>query len=286
MIAYGESQGEERFPGQPHKVGPEKSMHEALQISGWRFRSGNDCAQLSMAPPQAQPEYSYQKIVDDLLRQMDSGLLNPGDTVDSERRLAKRYGVSLMTARRALSELASNGVVLRRPGARTVVAPPQIQPNRLLSFSEQMTERRLPLRSKVIRVARVHDDEIAARLSLAPGRSLTQIERLRLTDSIALALETAYLAADIRETWAHVALEQGSIFGLMERSQKLSFSHSDEEIDAVEADTHAAELLELEVGLPLLRIRQVVYSKHAAGCLYVHGLYRADRHKVLLRRFR
>lgn len=47
----------------------------------------------------------------------------PGTKVASERGLAARHGVSLMTARRALTELDRLGLVTRRIGAGTFVAP-------------------------------------------------------------------------------------------------------------------------------------------------------------------
>lgn len=47
----------------------------------------------------------------------------PGDQVESERELAAKCGVSPMTARRALGELERLGMVTRRVGAGTFVAP-------------------------------------------------------------------------------------------------------------------------------------------------------------------
>jgi hypothetical protein len=37
---------------------------------------------------------------------------------------------------------------------------------------------------------------------------------------------------------------------------------------------------------PLLRIRQVIYSNKGTVILYVLGLYRSDRHQLVIRRFR
>src|SRR5581483_10487064 len=113
--------------------------------------------------------------------QINSGLLGPGDLVDSERKLAERYEVSLMTARHALSELATRQLVVRKPSG-TVVASPQIQPNRLASYSEQMREGSVTVRSRVIGFMKVHNEAVGAQLCLPPGERITQIERLRLGD--------------------------------------------------------------------------------------------------------
>jgi GntR family transcriptional regulator len=228
---------------------------------------------------------SYRRILEDILWQINSGLLRPGDLVDSERKLAERYEVSLMTARHALSELATRNIVLRKPSG-TVVASPQIQTNRLASYSEQMRECSVTVRSKVIAFMKVRNEAVAAQLCLRPGERITQIERLRLGEKAPLALETCYLSAKIASTWSRSALEQGSVFYLLRQTLKANFSHADEEVDAVTADTRTAHLLELAERIPLLRVRQLLYSSGSSPCLYLLGLYPANRHKIKIRRFR
>jgi GntR family transcriptional regulator len=72
---------------------------------------------------------AYQKIQNAIQRRIESGKLKPGDAVESERELARLHQVSLMTARHALSVLEQEGVVQRRRGAGTFVAPPKIHFN-------------------------------------------------------------------------------------------------------------------------------------------------------------
>ena len=82
---------------------------------------------------------AYQRIQGTIVKQLELGLLKPGDPVDSERELARIHGVSLMTARHALTTLEREGLVVRRRGAGTFVAPPKIHFNKLMSYTEQMS---------------------------------------------------------------------------------------------------------------------------------------------------
>ena len=91
---------------------------------------------------------AYRRIQGAILKRIETGQLKTGDAVDSERELAKIHHVSLMTARHALAGLQQEGMVERRRGAGTFVAPPKIHFNKLASFSEQMATRSLPARSK------------------------------------------------------------------------------------------------------------------------------------------
>src|ERR1700747_3742447 len=93
---------------------------------------------------------AYQKIQATIMERIESGQLKPGDAVDSERELAKIHHVSLMTARHALAELQREGLVERRGGAGTFVAPPKIHFNKLTSLSEEMASRGLSARSRVL----------------------------------------------------------------------------------------------------------------------------------------
>src|ERR1700689_3485076 len=95
-------------------------------------------------------EPAYRRIQSAIRQRIDSGRLRPGDVVDSERELARIHGVSLMTARHALAGLGQEGVVERRHGAGTFVAPPQFHFNKLLSYTEHIASLGLSARSRIV----------------------------------------------------------------------------------------------------------------------------------------
>src|SRR5713226_3218564 len=137
---------------------------------------------------------AYKKILATILKRIDNGQLKPGDAVDSERELARIHQVSLMTARHALTALEREGMVQRRRGAGTFVAPPKIHFNKLTSFTEQMASRSLTACSKVLSFGVVdNEQEVAARLALAANTRLLKLERLRLAADEPFAVETCYL---------------------------------------------------------------------------------------------
>src|SRR5262252_5744301 len=110
---------------------------------------------------------AYKRIQVTITKRLELGLLKPGDVVDSERELARIHRVSLMTARHALTTLEREGLVVRRRGAGTFVAPPKIHFNKLMSFTEQMASRGLTGLSRMLSCTVVDDEpEISARLAL------------------------------------------------------------------------------------------------------------------------
>jgi GntR family transcriptional regulator len=229
----------------------------------------------------------YKKIQQTILKMVESGHLKPGDAVDSERELARIHRVSLMTARHALAGLEREGWVERRRGTGTFIAPPKIHFNKLMSYTEQMGGRSLPLSSKILSIKVLKNEhEIAARLALPRTSDLIKLERLRQGAAEPFAIETCYLSAGEFDGLRHAPLERASLFSILQNDYGVEIAHADEEIDATSADPWSARLLSIAPGLPLLRIRQLIYSTKGQAIMYVLGLYRSDRHTLLCRRFR
>jgi GntR family transcriptional regulator len=230
---------------------------------------------------------AYQRIRSIIWKRIEAGQLKPGDVVDSERELAKIHRVSLMTARHALTSLEREGVVERRRGAGTFVAPPKIHFNKLMSYSEQMASRGLVAGSELLCSKIIdYEPEIAARLAVTPNHRLVKVERVRHAANEPFALEVCYLSAEEFGGLVSAPLGKGSLFSILERDFGVELAHADEEVDATAADTRIADLLSVPRGTPLLRIRQVIYSTKGKATIYVLGFYRSDRHTLLIRRFR
>jgi GntR family transcriptional regulator len=230
---------------------------------------------------------AYKKIQNVIRKRIEGGQLHPGDAVESERELARIHEVSLMTARHALAGLEREGIVERRPGSGTFVAPPKIHFNKLTSYAEHMASRGLVPRTRVLSSKIVeHQFEVAARLSLPPSSPLVKIDRLRLTGDEPFALEGAFLPASEFSKLVSAPLGKSSLFATLLHDYGVELAYADEEVDATPADSHNAELLEVPRGTPLLRIRQVIYSTQGKAVIYGVGYYRSERHTLFIRRFR
>jgi len=230
---------------------------------------------------------AYERIQQSVLKQIQSRQMKPGDPVASERELARVHGVSLMTARHALAVLAREGVVERRLGAGTFVAPPKIQFNKLMSYTEQMGSRGLAPQSKIILNKIIGDEqEVAARLGLRAASHLVKIERVRHAAGEPFALETCYLPAQEFSALVDAPLARTSLFATLEHDYAVKIAYADEEVDATVAEGRIAQLLGVPKGDPLLRIRQVIYSTKSKPIVYVLGFYKSERHALFVRRMR
>lgn len=198
----------------------------------------------TMAPRAGEP--AYRKIQNAIRRRIDSGQLKAGNVVPSERELARIHGVSLMTARHALTELARDGIVERRHGSGTFVAPPKVHFNKLLGYTEQMASLGLTAQSRIVSSSIVNrEHEIAARLGLAPNARLGRLERVRLAGDEPVALEVCYWSSEEYPALMNAPLDKVSLFAVLERECGVELAYADEEIDVTDADQRMAELLML-----------------------------------------
>src|SRR5438093_11585839 len=84
----------------------------------------------------------YYQIMNQLREKIAEGEYSPHSTLPPERELVEIYQVSRMTIRQAITELVNEGLLVRRKGIGTFVAPPKIEQtlNSLTSFTEDMAQ--------------------------------------------------------------------------------------------------------------------------------------------------
>lgn len=135
----------------------------------------------------------YRKLRDELEAAIGEGALVPGTFIPSERVLSGELGLSRVTVRKALAELSGIGVLNRRRGSKTEVATRVEKTlSGLTSFSEDMRSRGMVPGAKWLsrEVTKPSPNEIMA-LGISPSDPIIRLERLRLADSVPIAIERA-----------------------------------------------------------------------------------------------
>lgn len=75
------------------------------------------------------PKPLYEKIQSDLIQKIETGIFSEHQRIPSENELSREYGVSRITATKALTELALSGYIYRVQGKGSFVAPAQDRPS-------------------------------------------------------------------------------------------------------------------------------------------------------------
>ncbi|MCU1637925.1 MAG: GntR family transcriptional regulator [Microbacteriaceae bacterium] len=200
----------------------------------------------------------YQAIEEWLTEQCKS--LPPGSLLPSEPELALQFSVSRMTARQAVQNLAKSGLVERRQGAGTFVAPPLLHRREgvLLSFTEDMRRRGMKSSSRLLTGEVVISPEDAIALGLQPSSWVVRLERVRFADEMPLAIERVFLPGEFSAVLDY-DLEHGSLHDAL-RDMGRQISHAHGYVTARLATSAEAEILGLTTPAPLLVESRTIYD--------------------------
>lgn len=224
------------------------------------------------------PEPLYAQVEAALSRRI-ADELQPGDRLPSETELITVFGVSRITIRRAVANLAARGLVDVVQGRGSFVAGPRIEQSlqTVNGFVEDMTAAGLEASARLVTnetIQAPHD--VARALRLEIGTPVTFIERVRLAAGRPVSFDATYLPTDIGTAIAREDLEQHPIFALLEDKYALPLTEADYRLQAVAAPERIAKALQLAVGDPVMRVERT--SRTADGRAIDHEVlhYRGD----------
>ena len=211
--------------------------------------------------------------------------LSPGSPVPPERELAEQYATSRTTVRQALGELVAEGRLLRVQGKGTFVAGPKVaQSLQLTSYTEDMRAQGLTPTTRMLELGYVTADEtMADRLDIKLGGRVLRIHRLRMADGEPMAIETTHLAARRFPGLRRQLDRHPSLYEALSTAYNVRLAEAEETIETVLATPHDAQLLGVDVGVPLLSLSRHSFDTEGAPVEYVRSLYRGDRYKFVAR---
>lgn len=211
--------------------------------------------------------------------------LAPGSPVPPERELAEQYATSRTTVRQALGELVAEGRLLRVQGKGTFVAGPKVaQTLQLTSYTEDMRAQGLTPTTRMLELGYVHaDDVLAERLAIKTGGRVLRIHRLRMADGDPMAIETTHLAARRFPGLRRQLDRHPSLYEALATAYDVHLAEAEETIETVLATPHDAQLLAVDVGVPLLSLSRHSFDSAGEPVEYVRSLYRGDRYKFVAR---
>jgi GntR family transcriptional regulator len=205
-----------------------------------------------------------------------SGQLLPG-----EQALAAEDSVSRFTVRRALAELEREGLIERRRGAGTFVAPRNEAKPLVADISDVLANLKAMGRATDVRLLAFGYDEappaIAEALGLAPGERVQRSVRVRIIDGEPFSHLTTHVPERIGVTYSESELASQPLLALLERSG-VAVEDATQRISAVLASPETAAALDISVGSALISLTRVVRDSEGRGVEHLSALYRPDRY--------
>lgn len=225
----------------------------------------------------------YFQLAATIRAQIQAGTLEAGQQLPAERDLAREAGISRMTARQALAELAHAGDIEVRHGIGTFVAAPKLTYDavHLLGFTEEMEGLGGDVASRVLECDVIlPPPEVRDALRLGNDGRVIRIVRLRSTGAAPLLLETSYIPHARCLGLEHEDLERQSLYRILEQRFGLLLHDARQTIEATAATSSESDLLGVDEGAPMLLLRGVASTAGGEPIEWFKAIYRADRVRI------
>lgn len=216
--------------------------------------------------------------------QIMGGQFAPGALLPKEEALCERFGVSRITVRRALADLAAAQLVERKHGRGTFVGNdlPLARKVPSLSLIDGLRKVAAETEVTVLEVALQEPPaEVATLLQLEPGENAIHALRLRSVASQPLMLTDAWVPARFKDQISVKKLQTHALYEIL-MAGGIEFGRVVQEFTAIAADPARAHLLKTEVSTPLLRISRLMHDVDEQPVQYLAAYLSPEHSRVLM----
>ncbi len=223
----------------------------------------------------------YSHIENDLRQKIISGAYGPGEKLPTEAELCEHYGVSRITVRRAIQNLADDDMLRRYRGKGTFVRP------KAHSLDENMqvglgfaglsslggrAERHIVEKRRI-----PASISLAEKLDIPQGNEVQYVKRIGLLESVPLTLDNIYVSSELLPHFIDDLKEGCSFYALLEAEYKLKLAYADLSFSASLATAEEARLLECFTGAPILVFDKICYDTDGKVVHYSKTLLSGNR---------
>jgi GntR family transcriptional regulator len=228
---------------------------------------------------EANPTPLYLQLADQIRSRIGDGQIKVGDALPSERELSLSGGISRVTVRKALDTLLREGLLSRRHGSGTYIAPRIEQSAGLLvGFTTDMSNRGLePGAVWIERGVGVATPEEALTLALSVDAKVLRLARVRTANDEPLAIERAVVPAALLSKPDEVGHSLYAALAARNHRPVRGLQR----LQASLATVAEAKLLSIPVGAAILRIERRAFSAEGRPVEFTRSAYRGDRYDFI-----
>lgn len=219
------------------------------------------------------------QVREELRQRIHRGEWRTGDRLPSENDLIKAHGVSRITVRQALADLASDGMIVRVQGKGSFVSPAVVQQelSSLQGLAEALALQGKAVHTQVLSWQRVRPGA-AQRLALGlkPNQSCMELQTLRFVDEKPLSYNCTWLDVAVARGINKGMLESSDLLTLYEQVKGMRVASASLEIRSTLASQQQADLLNLNLPAAVLQVDKSVYNYEHKPLHYECSIYHSD----------
>jgi GntR family transcriptional regulator len=225
----------------------------------------------------------YHRIADEVRRQIRAGDLAAGERLPNQRRLAREFGVTLMTLRQALELLEREHLIARRHGLGTFVATPSIDYDvlQLRRLAPDLLAQGEPVSTRLLGRRVVPADRgVATALGLGPRARVLALERLRLVDRHPMGLQRSFLPSRIGDELLRADLAETPLRQALEFKLGVVIARARETVAAIRLGRREARELGCRAGAPAFLSERVSFTAAGEAVVFDRVFIPGDRFRI------
>jgi len=206
----------------------------------------------------------YKSIKLELIRTIGGGNLQDGMALPTEKELAKRYGVSVGTVRRAMADLVADKVLVRQQGRGTFLAP--FDSSRMLNSFWHIVRKDGSREVPIIQTLRfeeaIANENTAKLLKIQEGDPIFWIVNLMIMGGAPMLLDGLHIPQALFPglTRQQFVGRDSTIYDFYRNVFGVTVVKTVDKVSSVAADRETAKKLDLALGTPLLEIVRVAFT--------------------------
>jgi GntR family transcriptional regulator len=225
----------------------------------------------------------YHRIAEALREQIRHGELLPGAPLPNQRKLAKTFGVTLMTLRQALELLEREHLIVRRHGLGTFVAAPSIDYDilQLRRFAGELSAQGEHVTTRLLggRITRT-DHRVTDALGIGARARVVQLDRLRLVGGHPMSLQRSFLTVPVGEEVIKADLGTTPLRQVLEFKLGITIERAHESVSAIRLGRREARELGCRAGVPAFESERVSYDATATPVVFDRVFIPGDRFRI------
>lgn len=226
----------------------------------------------------------YLQLKDKMKKDIRAGVLSAGDKIPSEAQLQKQYGMSRVTVRNAMEELAAEGYIIKVQGKGSFVAKSEHLrlPIGITSFSEDVAMQGMEMTSFVIKVGleTIESELDKAYFGDKTDGKIMVVKRVRSVGGNPLSIEENHLIPDLP------GLEEEDLTSslyriLIEKYHIVPTNKGRRSVRIIFADRETADYLNVSQGTPLIESEMCVFDANGEPLHTVKDIVRGDNDRFI-----
>lgn len=222
----------------------------------------------------------FEQIKTYILEKIECGAWRENDPVPSENKLATQFGVSRMTARRALDELSQQSILIRTKGSGTYVASLKSQGSmfEIRDIADEIQARGHDYSATIIKLDRVDaEPAVAISLDIPVASKIHHSIIVHNENSKPVQFEERFVNPQLAPNYLEQDYEQCSAHEYLSKVAPLTEARHT--IEAIAAPQFVAEHLQLLPDEPCLQLLRLTSSKQGIVC-FARIIYPGARYQL------